>query len=308
MKTSILIVGCNGQDGRILTDLLSKKYNLYGFTRKKNSFQDNLDKIKISKIDGKNFIKIRNFIKEKEIKKIFYFAGESFVNPNKILDIKYIDEHFQVLNNYMRAILDTNVNIKFIYANSSEVFGNPVETPQNENTPHNPANIYGFTRSFMYQTIKYYRFNFNLNLINIFFYNHESKFRNKKFFTKKILDYAKSNTKKKLEIGSLKHKRDIGSANQYVKITYELSKKVSKGDYIISSGKQTSYNEILSLIFKKYKINKKKYIKYNKKFDRNSHSSKLVGDNSKIKMLLKIDNFTSISDEIMEILTDENLD
>tara|TARA_A100001015_G_C14699481_1_gene597677 strand:+ start:334 stop:525 length:192 start_codon:yes stop_codon:yes gene_type:complete len=60
LKTSILIVGCNGQDGRILTDLLSKKYNLYGFTRKKNSSQDNLDKIKISKIDGKNFIKIRN--------------------------------------------------------------------------------------------------------------------------------------------------------------------------------------------------------------------------------------------------------
>ncbi len=306
MKKSVLIVGSNGQDGRILTNILSKNYDLFGFIKKKSSFK-NSDNIKVFINDGKSCTKIKKFLKAKRIIKIFYFAGESFVSPDKILDNNYINYHIQILNNFMKAIVDTNKKIKFIYANSSEVFGNPIEIPQSENTPHNPANIYGFTRSLMYQILKYYRSNLGLNLINIFFYNHESSYRNKKFFTKKILDYAKSNHKKKLEIGSLKHKRDIGSANQYMQITYKLSKKVNKGDYIISTGKQTSYNEIVNQIFKKYKLNKKKLIKYNKKFNRNFHSSKLVGDNSKIKKLLNIDSFVSISEEIDGLLSDNDL-
>lgn len=301
MKKSILIVGCNGQDGRVLAEVLKNKYNIYGFVRKNNTY-NNLIKKNTFINKGTNHKSISKILTQKKIIKIFYFAGDSYVNPNKILDQKYINEHFQILNNYMKAIINSNKNIIFIYANSSEVFGDPVETPQNEETPHNPVNVYGFTRSLMHKILIYYRANFRLNLINIYYYNHESKYRNKKFFTKKIIDYAKSNHKKKLEVGSLSHKRDMGSAKQYMEITYKLSKKVKKGDFIIASGKQTSYEEIVNQIFTRYNLNKKKLLKFNKKFDRNIHSSKLVGDNSKIKNLLNIKHFIEVKDEIEGIL------
>ena len=90
---------------------------------------------------------------------------------------------------------------KFYFAASSELFGNPIRSPQNEETKFNPRSAYGISKVTGYHLTKNYREAYNLFACSGILFNHESPRRNKKFVTRKItynLSLILKNKKKKL--------------------------------------------------------------------------------------------------------------
>ena len=69
---------------------------------------------------------------------------------------------------------------------TSELFGQPKDTPQNEMTPFYPMSSYAVSKLAMIWTVRTYRDAYELYMSNGKLFNHESEVRGSEFVTRKI--------------------------------------------------------------------------------------------------------------------------
>ncbi len=187
-----LIIGISGQDGSYLAELLLKKnYKVYGICnpKKKINYQ-NLKQIQnriiLKRIDINNYSKIKKIIKLLKPSEIYHLAAQSFIN------YKFEDEFFKLNPNIngthyiLSAIKEYSPKSKFYFAASSEMFGNSLKSPQNEQSQFNPRSAYGISKVAGFYLTKNYREAYNLFACSGILYNHESPRRNINFVTRKI--------------------------------------------------------------------------------------------------------------------------
>ena len=291
-----VITGIGGQDGSYLAELLlKKKYIVYGILNpKKKINHKNLKSIKnkifFKKIDINNSKKISTLIKKLRPNEFYHLAAQSFVN------YKFEDEFFKLNPNIngthfiLSSIKKFSPNTKFYFAASSELFGNPIRSPQNEETKFNPRSAYGISKVTGYHLTKNYREAYNLFACSGILFNHESPRRNIEFVTRKItynLSLILKNKKKKIELGNINARRDWGHAKDYVEAMWKMLQQKKPRDFVIGSGKVNTVKDFLSLAFKRVNLDYKKYVKINKKLFRNKENSILIADCSKAKKILK---------------------
>ena len=291
-----VITGIGGQDGSYLAELLlKKKYKIYGILNPKKKINlKNLESIQKSiffkKIDINNSKKIRTLIQEIKPNEFYHLAAQSFVN------YKFEDEFFKLNPNIngthyiLSSIKKYSPNTKFYFAASSELFGNPIESPQNEKTKFNPRSAYGISKVTGYHLTKNYREAYNLFACSGILFNHESPRRNIEFVTRKItynLALILKNKKKKIELGNINAKRDWGHAKDYVEAMWKMLQQKKPQDFVIGSGKIHTVKDFIKLAFKRVDLNYKKYVKIDKKLFRNKENSILRADFSKAKKILK---------------------
>ncbi|WP_440931112.1 GDP-mannose 4,6-dehydratase [Candidatus Pelagibacter sp.] len=291
-----VITGIGGQDGSYLAELLlKKKYKIYGILNPKKKINlKNLESIQknifFKKIDINNSKKIRTLIQEIKPNEFYHLAAQSFVN------YKFEDEFFKLNPNIngthyiLSSIKKYSPNTKFYFAASSELFGNPIESPQNEKTKFNPRSAYGISKVTGYHLTKNYREAYNLFACSGILFNHESPRRNIEFVTRKItynLALILKNKKKKIELGNINAKRDWGHAKDYVEAMWKMLQQKKPQDFVIGSGKIHTVKDFIKLAFKRVDLNYKKYVKIDKKLFRNKENSILRADFSKAKKILK---------------------
>ena len=174
-----------------------------------------------------------------------------------------------------------------MFSSSSEIFGDQNKQLLNENSKKKPQSPYALTKLIGYEIVKSYRSMFNLPVFSIIFFNHESILRGEKFIFKKISNYIKGGKySKKIELGNLNIKRDWGSSEEYMKITYKIMNSKIVNDYILATGQTTKLQNIIKLFFKKKDMNYLKYIKINKKFFRKFDIKENFADIKKLKRMI----------------------
>lgn len=144
MKTAI-ISGITGQDGYFLAQiLLSRGYQVHGIIRRNSSMslgnlallpQEIRDKVNIHYGDLTDANFLSKLLKEYEPDEFYHLAAQSFVgysfqNPSSTYDVN-IGGTLNVAN----AVKDYSPGTKLYFAATSELFGQPRVTPQNEYTP-----------------------------------------------------------------------------------------------------------------------------------------------------------------------------
>ena len=152
---------------------------------------------------------------------------------------------------------------KFYFASSSEMFGEPNETPQNEDTAFNPKSIYGISKVSSHYLLKNYREKENIVACTGIMYNHESPRRGNQFVTKKIISSAvkiKQGLQKKLYLGNLDAKRDWGYAPDYAKAMWMMLQVPRADDYILATGKLHTVREFLVFFFSYLGLDYKNYV------------------------------------------------
>ena len=288
-KKKALIFGITGQDGSyLLRLLLSKNYIVHGVKRKSSS-------LNTSRIDD-------IYLNQQKIKKNFFYLhyGDVLdtasifnlihkIRPNEIYNLA-AQSHVKVsfeLPEYtanvdglgtlriLEVIRRVDKKIKFYQAGTSEMFGDVLETPQNENTPFNPRSPYAISKMFAHWITKNYREAYGIFATNGILFNHESPVRGETFVTKKIIKslvnikFKKQDT---LILGNLDSKRDWGHAKDYVEAMWLMMQKKNPSDYVIATGKQYSIRYLVNLVCKKLKMKiiwrgsgENEYAVYNKK-------------------------------------------
>ena len=145
MNNSILILGANGQDGRLLCDYFDSQ-NIYYDIVVRNKYRYNSSNIRdtfIGDLNDYNFVK--EIFGKNTYDKVFNFANETFVRDNNC--IFYSTEKTKIFFNISRVIEEGELNFWFCQPLSSEIFGVPLEIPQNSATKIDPINNYGLAKT-----------------------------------------------------------------------------------------------------------------------------------------------------------------
>lgn len=314
-KKKVLITGINGQDGSFLAkDLIERNFKVYGATRRSANVKTErlkklniIDKIEFVSLEVTELANVINSLKIIKPDFIYNLAGQSFVadsflHPHYTSSVNYLG----VLN-LLEAIRLLKLDVRFYQASTSEMYGDVLESIQDENTPFNPMSPYAISKTAAHFLVKNYRIAYNINASSGILYNHESEFRGQEFVTRKIsylLSKIKKGNGKPIPLGSLDSKRDWGYAPEFVKAMQLINESDIPDDYVVATNTINSVRQFLKwcceelnldVIFegKKEKeicINKKtgNIIAYvDKKFFRPSDVVSLQGSFKKINKKLK---------------------
>jgi len=262
MSKIALITGVTGQDGAYLSRLLLEKdYVVHGIKRRSSSFNtgrlDDLDpkfsgrfKLHFGDMsDSSNLLKIIQEVKPDEV---YNLAAQShvqvsFATPEYTANVDALGTL-----RLLEAVRQTNKQIRFYQASTSEMFGEVQETPQKETTPFYPRSPYGVAKLYAYWITINYREAYGIHASNGILFNHENPMRGETFVTRKITRAAariKLGLDSQLFLGNLDAKRDWGHAKEYVEGMWRIVQRDVPDDYVLATGRTVVVREFVSLAF-----------------------------------------------------------
>lgn len=301
IRKKAIILGCTGQDGSYLTELLlSKRYIVHGIVRRSSTFnrgriehlydfEDRGDLI-LHYGDLTDMSSLINIFREVQPDEIYNLAaqshvGVSFENPIYTAQVDAIG----VLN-VLEAARILKLSAKIYQASTSELYsGDRNPAIQNEMTPFKPRSPYGVSKLFGYNIARIYRESYGMFICNGILFNHESERRGENFVTRKItlgLNDILCGRTKKIKLGNIKAKRDWGHAKDYVRAMWLMLQRNTPDDYVVATGDTRSIEEFLDVAFRLKGMNWIDYVEIDPKFVRPNDVNYLCGDSSKARSLL----------------------
>ncbi len=148
--------------------------------------------VRFIKCDVNNYEDIASVFYAYKFEYVFHYAAlvgvkRTLQNPVAVL------EDVKGLENILRLSKNTNVKRVF-YSSSSEVYGEPVEFPQNENTtPLNSRLPYAVVKNLGESYLKSYKQEFDLNYTIFRFFNTYGPKQSKEFVVSRFLNQALKN-------------------------------------------------------------------------------------------------------------------
>jgi len=306
MKTAF-ITGIAGQDGAYLSELLLEKgYKVIGGDRRSSrSAYSRLhelgidDKVEISDLELTDQFNVTENIRKYHPDELYNLGAQSFVGSSFNEAASTFESNTKGVLYLLEAIKQFSPKTKIYQASTSEMFGDVVETPQNEKTPFNPQSPYGISKLASHWLINNYRKCYSIFAVSGILFNHESSLRGSEFVTKKIVDYIKQQDfSSPLLLGNLDSRRDWGYAKEYVKAIWLMLQNKEPIDYVVSTGETHTIREFCEEAFKQAGIklffhsvgtdeegivDGKVVIRIDPKFYRPAEVNLLCGDSSKIR-------------------------
>jgi GDPmannose 4,6-dehydratase len=238
----------------------------------------------------------------------YHLSASSFVNYSFNDEFQTMNNNFNSTHYLLSTIREINKKCRFYFAGSSEMFGEPNVSLQNESTPFNPKSIYGISKVSSHYLLKNYREREGIFASTGIMYNHESPRRGSQFVTKKIISSAakiKKGLQKELFLGNLDAKRDWGYSPDYVKAMWLILQSDTPDDYILATGKLHSVRELLNLAFGYLDLDYREFVKVDNNFFRPSEKNTLCGNATKIKTSLGWESNTKFENIIKEMIESE---
>jgi GDPmannose 4,6-dehydratase len=297
-----LITGITGQDGSYLAEfLINKGYDVHGIVRRSSSFNtDRINHLYLDRhdpnahlflhygdlVDGMGMREILTRVKPDEI---YNLGAQSHVRVSFDQPVYTVAVDALGTMNFLEAIRDTGLPIRFYQASSSEMYGKVVETPQTEKTPFYPRSPYACAKVYSYWQTVNYRESYGMFACNGILFNHESPRRGETFVTRKITRAAtriKEGLQKKLYLGNLDAKRDWGFAGDYVEAMWLMLQQETPDDYVIATGQTHSVKEFLTEVFGYLNMDWQKFVETDPRYFRPAEVDLLLGDAAKAKKAL----------------------
>jgi len=121
--------------------------------------------------DG-NFLS--NLLGKEKPDEIYHLAAQSFVGYSFQNALSTYDANIGGTLNVCNAAKDYSPDTRMYFAATSEMFGQPKESPQNENIPFLPRSPYAVSKLAGLWTVRTYRDAYRLYMTNGILFNHES--------------------------------------------------------------------------------------------------------------------------------------
>ena len=292
MVKKALITGLTGQDGSYLAELLLLKgYEVFGLVRRSSS--SNLDRIshlsggiRILSGDLLDQSSLMDVITESQPDEIYNLASQSYVPISWTQPALTAEYTALGVSRILESIRRCKPDARFYQASSSEVFGQPDESPQTERTAFRPRNPYGAAKAYAHWMTINYRQQYNLYACCGITYTHESPRRGTEFVFRKITHTAamiKLGLAKELKLGNLEARRDWCYAKDAVHAMWLMLQQEKPDDYIIASGEAHSVRELVECAFGCVGLDWQDYVAVDSSFYRPDESVQLIGCINKIR-------------------------
>ena len=272
------ITGITGQDGSYLCEwLLSHDYEVHGLVHRPDALANSNIRhlIADNSVMGKRLFlhngafedgtHLRRIISRAKPNEFYHLAGQSSPRLSLELPESTVDSIGMATLRLLEILRDLPDPPKFLYASSSEVFGSPPHSPQDELTPLNPTTPYGAAKAFSQQMARIYRIAYGLQTCAVILYNHESPRRNSNFVSMKVARAAariKKGLQQELVLGSLEGRRDWGWAPDYVKGMWMVLQQQSVDDFVLATGQLNSVADLVAHAFEHVGLKWQDYVRY----------------------------------------------
>ncbi len=311
------ITGITGQDGSYLTELLLEKgYEVHGVVRRTSTLErSRLDHLyKNPQLYGQRLFlhyaelddptTLRRVLIKAAPHEVYHLAGQSHVGLSFEIPESTCEMTAMGTLRLLEMIRDLPDPPRLFHAASSEIFGEPKESPQDEETPMAPVNPYGCAKAFATQMVTIYRRTFGLFAVNGIMFNHESPRRGENFVTRKICRAAaaiKLGLQTELMLGDMRARRDWGHARDYVQGMWLSLQHDSATDFVFATGQLHSVEDVVAQAFARFDLDWQKYVKQDPRFLRPAEPGKLCGRADKAHRLLGWAPRTSFEELIAEM-------
>ena len=288
-----LIIGIAGQDGSLLAELLlGEGYDVFGVVRQPVSTRfENLEAIRsdleLLQADVLDELSLVDVITSCRPHEVYNLASPSFVPMSwrqPVLTAEFAAVGCTALLEAIRRVDD---GIRFYQASSSEIFGEPREVPQTEETPLAPVTPYGVAKAYAHFITRSYRRRYGLHASSGILYNHESPRRPLDFVTRKITNAAAAislGLADEVSLGNLDARRDWGYARDFVRAMWLMLQQEEPGDYVIASGESHSVRELAECAFARVDLDWEDHVRVDDSLLRGkAELYDLVGDASKAR-------------------------
>lgn len=179
--------------------------------------------------------------------------------------------------------------VRVVHASSSEIFGEPSTTPQNESTRIAPINPYGTAKAFAHASVQVFRSR-GLFAANAILYNHESPRRPETFVTRKITRAAARvacGHPAGLALGNLDARRDWGWAPDYVDALLRIADGADADDVVVATGRTHSVRDFVEAAFSAAGVfDWEQHVTTDPAFVRPADVSQMCGDASRARETL----------------------
>ena len=310
-----LITGIGGQDGSLLAEfLLDEGYEVYGVVRRSVADYPNLtgvrDRIEVLRADLLDQLSLINALRECGPQEVYNLASVSFVPMSwqqPVLTAEFAAVGATAL---LEAIRHVDPAIRFYQASSSEIFGEPRETPQTEATPLSPLTPYGVAKAYAHFMCASYRKLYGLHASAGILYNHESPRRPVEFLPSKVAHAAAAislGLEGEVWLGNLDARRDWGYAGDYVRAMWLMLRQDEPGDYVIATGTTHSVRDLVECAFGRAGLEWQDYVQIDESLQRGrAELHDLVGDPSRARERLGWEPTVSF-EELVHMLVDAEL-
>ena len=309
-----IIAGIAGQDGSYLTELLLEKdYRVLGFLKKDD------DASFFSHLKSDVMLEETELVRKEDIVRwtrlflpdeVYNFAGISFIPDSWIDPYRTFQVNTLLVAAFLEVIKNHCPSSRFYQASTSEIFGNPPESPQTELTPHNPMTPYGVSKLAAHQLVGLYRRMHKVFAVSGILYNHESPRRPERFVTQKIAAAAAEISRgrtEKLRLGNIDARRDWGFAGDFVKGIWLMLQSDTPDDYILATGITHSIRDFLELAFRHVGLDWKEWVEIDTALIRPVDVGLLVGDSTKARKNLGWEVPVSF-EELAKMMVDSRLE
>lgn len=296
MKTAF-ISGVTGQCGSYLAELLlGKNYVVVGLIRRSSTpttsrISHLLDhqNFKMEYFDLLDTNCIYRLLEKYQPHEFYNLAAQSQVRVSFDVPEYTLNANGVAVGNILEALRKVSPKTKFYQASTSEMFGNNPNRPYNEKSTLQPASPYGCAKVMAHNLVQNYRESYGLFASCGILFNNESPRRGEEFVTKKIVKHSLEvamGKREKLVLGNIDAKRDWGYSKEYMEAIYLILQHHEPDNFVVATGETHSVREFVEIVFDKLDLDFEKHLDYDKSLHRPEEVKELIGDASKIKLLL----------------------
>jgi GDPmannose 4,6-dehydratase len=288
-----LITGIAGQDGSYLAELLlGESYEVYGIVRRSTSAAyPNLDgiraQVELIQADLLDQVSLVDALKASTPREVYNLAAPSFVPASWREPVVTAEFAAVGATALLEAIREVDDGIRFYQASSSEIFGEPREVPQTEETPLSPLTPYGIAKAYAHFVTRSYRRRYGLFGCSGILYNHESPRRPLDFLPRKVARAAAAislGLERELWLGDLEAQRDWGYAGDSVRAMWLMLQQAEPDDYVVATGITHSVQDLVDCAFARVGLDPAEYVRMDESLQRGrAELHNLVGDASRAR-------------------------
>jgi GDPmannose 4,6-dehydratase len=310
-----LITGVAGQDGAYLSALLRERgYRVVGMIQPGREAHPDLEPylkgVEIVSGSLRDADSLRAVIDACDPDEVYNLAGVSSVARSWREPELTADVNGTGLLRLVHALIDHGDRVgqipRLLQASSSEMFGRPRSSTQDESTPLHPLSPYALAKAFAHEAASMYRQSHGLFISSVILFNHESPLRPRTFVTRKISSTVAAIARGQadgLVLGDLEIRRDWGFAQDYVQAMWLALQADEAQDYVIATGLAHSIREWVATAFAVVGIDDwERLVSSDPALMRPNEPGALVGDAGRARRVLGWSPSTSFEDLVAEMV------
>lgn len=248
MSRRALVLGCAGQDGSYLCDILiSRGFDVHGLYRHTSNTPDSLwriahlaGKVTLHEGDVLDASSIGRVIKDVQPEWILNEADQDSVGYSKHTVGYSADVTSAAVGRMLEVVAQIDPSIRWFQPLSSTMFGDDPPPPQDESTPLRPASPYAAAKCGAWHWCRYFREQKGMFVSCGILHNHDSVRRRSGYLLQTIARGAVAIARGEQEtiaLGRPDRYVDVGHAPEFMEAAVRMLEQDAPDDFVVATGR-----------------------------------------------------------------------